>query len=812
MVKILGNRPTKEKSDIKDILSVIPLKEIVVFPYMVIPLLVGREKSLKALEEAMQEDHIIALVTQKSAEIEEPQPEDLYTTGTAAAVMQVLKLPDGTAKALVEGLARIRIKEYRQVEPYLRVSVEEMKDVEERRKEKTVELEAVSRHAMTQFEKCVRLGKPVSPEVLVAAFNIEEPGRLADFIAFHLNLKTEERQEVLEAVEPMERLQKVNTFLARELEILEIGSRIQSRVRDQVDKTQREYFLREQMKAIQRELGGLDGETAEIEELRKKIQEAKMPAEVEKKALKEVSRLEKMPSVAAEAPVIRTYLDWLVGLPWNEKTEEKLDIKEAAKVLDEDHYGLTEVKERVVEYLAVRKLAEKMKGPILCFVGPPGTGKTSIGKSIARSLGRKFIRISLGGIRDEAEIRGHRRTYVGALPGRIVQSIHHVGSKNPVFMLDEIDKVGADFRGDPSAALLEALDPEQNHAFSDHYLEVPFDLSDVTFITTANILDTIPPALRDRMEVIRFPGYTEDEKFHIAMEFLIPKQLKEHGLSRERLSFTDQALHKIIREYTREAGVRNLERDIGKICRKVAKEVVEGKTGMTEVTPETIHEYLGPVKFRYGMVEKEDETGVAIGIAWTEVGGDILSVEVTVMKGKGNLTITGQLGDVMRESAQAAVSYVRTRAKQMNIDESFYEKYDLHIHVPAGAIPKDGPSAGITMAIALVSALTKRPSRKDVGMTGEITLRGKVLPVGGIKEKVLAAHRAGLKTIILPQDNERELEEIPENVRKDLKFVFVNHMDEVLKVALVKEPKTVSEVEFPKSAKVPDAAHQANIP
>jgi len=803
---ILKNKRVDNRTDFRQDLPLIPLKEIVVFPYMVIPLLVGREKSIKALEDAMENDHTIALITQKSAEIQEPGPDDLYTVGTAASVMQVLKLPDGTAKALVEGLARIEIKEYLQTKPFIKVKVEEVREVGERRKEKALELEALTRNIMTQFEKCVRLGKPVPPEVLVAAFNIEEPGRLADFIAFHLNLKTEEKQKVLEAIEPYDRLQKVSAFLSRELEILEIGSRIQSRVRDQMDKTQREYFLREQLKAIQKELGGLDEESAEIEELKKKIKEAKMPPEVEKKALKEVGRLERMPSVAAEAPVIRTYLDWLIGLPWKTKTEEKLDIKEAARVLDEDHYGLTRVKERVVEYLAVRKLAEKMKGPILCFVGPPGTGKTSIGKSIARSLGRKFIRISLGGVRDEAEIRGHRRTYVGALPGRIIQSIHHAGSKNPVFMLDEIDKIGVDFRGDPSAALLEALDPEQNYAFSDHYLEVPFDLSDVMFITTANILDTIPPALKDRMEVIRFPGYTEDEKLHIAKDFLVPKQLKEHGLSPERLTISDEAIYKIIREYTREAGVRNLERNIASICRKVAKEVVEGKEVLTVVSSENIHEYLGPIKFRYGVAEEKDETGVAVGLAWTEVGGDILSVEATVMKGKGNLTITGQLGDVMRESAQAAVSYIRTRAKEMHIDESFYEKCDLHIHVPAGAIPKDGPSAGITMATALASALTKRPARKDVGMSGEITLRGKILPVCGIKEKVLAAHRAGLKIVLLPKENERELEEIPEHVRKDLQFVFAAHMDEVLKVALTDQTKIVPSIKLPESVEVPGAA------
>lgn len=772
---------------LREKLPLIPLKEMVVFPYMVIPLLVGREKSIKALEEAMGEDHIVVLVTQKQTEIQDPQPEDLYEYGTAASVVQVLKLPDGTAKALVEGLTRVRIVNYSQNEPFVQVRVEELTESKERRKEKNVEIEAFTRNLMNQFERCVRLGKPVPPEVLVAAFNIDSPGRLADFITFHLNLKSEERQSILEAADPSDRVQKVSAFLAKELEILEIGSRIQSRVRDQMDKTQREYFLREQLKAIQKELGGLNEGEAEVEELRAKISEAKMPSEVEQKALKELDRLEKMPSVAAEAPVIRTYLDWLIGLPWNVKTEEKPDIKGAGKVLNEDHYGLNQVKERVLEYLAVRQLSEKMRGPILCFVGPPGTGKTSIGKSIARALGRKFIRLSLGGIRDEAEVRGHRRTYVGALPGRIIQSIYQAKSKNPVFMLDEIDKVGADFRGDPSAALLEALDPEQNYAFSDHYLEVPFDLSDVMFIATANILDTIPPALRDRMEVIHFPGYTEEEKSKIAEQFLIPKQLKENGLSEQRLTIKQDALERIIREYTREAGVRNLERNVANICRKVAKAIVEGKEEIANVSDENIHEYLGAAKFHYGTAEEKDEAGVAMGLAWTEAGGDILSIEATVMKGKGNLSLTGQLGEVMRESAQAALSYIRTRAKAMEIDESFYENRDIHIHVPAGAIPKDGPSAGITMATALASALTHRPTRKDVGMTGEITLRGKVLPIGGAKEKILAAHRAGLKIILLPRDNEKDLEEIPENVKKDLQFIFVEHMDQVLEIALKKE-------------------------
>lgn len=771
---------SKEEFNIPEILPLIPLRDLTIFPNLVVPLFVGRERSIKALEDAMHSEHIVALVTQKDAETQDPTPEELYQVGSIATVMQELKLPDGTAKALVEGLARFKIEEFIQTEPFLKVKVK----VLEEKSEKSLEIEAMMRNLVSQFEQTTRLGKPVPQEVVLATMNIEEPGRLADFIAFHLNLKAEEKQQILEAVDPKKRLQLVSSFISKELEILEIGSRIQSRVKEQMSKTQREYFLREQMRAIQKELGVMDDQAAEIEELRTRIKEAKMPAEVEEKALKELSRLEKMPAAAAENAVIRTYLDWLIGVPWNKQTEEKLDIKEAQQILDEDHYGLEKVKERVLEFLAVHKLAEKMRGPILCFVGPPGTGKTSIGKSIARALNRKFIRISLGGIRDEAEIRGHRRTYVGALPGRIIQSLVHAGSKNPVFMLDEIDKVGADFRGDPTSALLEVLDPEQNYSFSDHYLEVPVDLSNVMFIATANLLDPIPPALKDRMEVIHFPGYTEEEKIHIAEQYLVPKQINAHGLKKEHLTIDVEALRKIIREYTREAGVRNLERRIAAVCRQVARRIVEGSTDKVAATDSNIHEFLGPPQFRYGLAEEKDEIGVATGLAWTEVGGDVMSVEASVLKGKGELLLTGRLGEVMKESAQAAVSYIRSRAKELGIDENFNKNLDIHIHVPAGAIPKDGPSAGITMAVALTSALTKKPVRRDVSMTGEITLRGRVLPVGGIKEKVLAAHRAGIKAVILPSENEKDLELVPENVRKELKFIFVDHMDQVLKAAI----------------------------
>ena len=766
-------------------LPLIPLRDLIIFPNLVVPLFVGRDKSIKALEAAMKEDHIVALATQKVAEVQTPEINDLFDIGCAATVMQELKLPDGTAKALVEGVARIKITDFLETDPFFRVAIEPVDETDQ----KNIELEALMRNLVGQFEKCARLGKPIPQEVLLATVNIDEPGRLADFIAFHLSLKTDEKQQILEAIEPKQRLERVSGFLNRELEILEIGSKIQSRVKEQMTKTQKEYFLKEQMRAIQKELGVVDEQAAEIEELREKIKEAKMPPEVEEKALKELSRLEKMPAAAAEVSVIRTYLDWLISLPWAKENVDKLDLKEAAQILDEEHYGLKKVKERVLEYLAVHKLASKMRGPILCFVGPPGTGKTSIGKSIARSLGRKFIRVSLGGVRDEAEIRGHRRTYVGALPGRVIQSINQVGTRNPVFMLDEIDKLGADFRGDPSSALLEVLDPEQNSAFSDHYLEVAFDLSNVIFITTANILDPIPPALRDRMEVIHFPGYTEDEKVKIAEQFLVPKQLEAHGLTKDNIDVTEDALKEIIRVHTREAGVRNLERKIAAICRQEARSVVEGKTELATVTAENLHDYLGPPQFRYGLAEEKDEVGVSTGLAWTEVGGDIIFVEATIMKGKGKLILTGHLGEIMQESAQAAVSYIRSRAKMLNIDENFYDIYDIHIHVPAGSIPKDGPSAGITMATALISVLTKRPVRKDVGMTGEITLRGHVLPIGGIKEKVLAAHRAGLRKVILPKDNEKDLDLIPEHARKELNLILVSHMDEVLGEALIGKAK-----------------------
>jgi ATP-dependent Lon protease len=773
---------SQEEMAIPEVLPLLPIRDKAYFPHMIFPLFVGRDKSVRALEEARGQDRYILLVAQKDVAIDDPQPEDLYEMGTVVEIMQVLNLPDATVRVMLEGAARVRIREYLQTEPFYRVRVEVLPEDDE----KSLETEALMRSVTAQFHQVVELGKQIPPEALITVMNIDEPGRLADTITPYLSLKIDAQQDLLETISPTERLEKLNILLKKETEILEIQKNIRNKVEKEMGDTQREFILREQLKAIQSELGERDERTSEIEEYRAKIEAAGMPEEVRDRSLKELDRLEKMPFAAPEGVVVRTYLDWLVALPWSKQTDEILDMEEAARVLDEDHYGLTKVKERILEFLAVRKLAGKMKGPILCFVGPPGVGKTSIGKSIARALGRKFVRISLGGVRDEAEIRGHRRTYIGALPGRILQGVKNAGYNNPVFMLDEIDKIGVDFRGDPSAALLEALDPEQNNAFSDHYLEVPFDLSDVMFITTANLLDPVPPALKDRMEVIPFPGYIEEEKLNIARDFLVVKQRKEHGLQDDQLVLEDDALRKIIREYTREAGVRNLEREIATICRKTAKEVASGRTEPTDVSADDVKSFLGPRRCHYGVAEETDETGAATGLVYTEIGGDIVSVEATLMRSReGRLTLTGQLGDVMKESAMAALSYVRSRAARLNIDSDFYQHTEIHVHVPAGAVPKDGPSAGITMGTALASALTRRPVRKEVAMTGEITLRGKVLQVGGVKEKVLAAHRAGIRTVILPRENERDLEEIPQNVREELSFQFVSHMDEVLELALL---------------------------
>jgi ATP-dependent Lon protease len=772
-------QPQQEQPSYPEILPVLPLKGTVVLPSMVVPLGVGRAKSLAALEAALSGDRVILLVAQKKDDQENPGPDDLYRMGTLCRILQVGKQADGTVQVVVEGTVRAVIVDFLQTDPFFQVRIQPRIDP----KEKSLEIEALMRGVTSQFERYARLSRSIPPEAFMLVMSTEEPGRLGDLVAQHLQLRVEERQRILEAA-PRERLEMLSGVLTKEINILELERKIQNRVRKQMEKSQREYFLKEQMKAIQHELGEKDERAAEVEDYRKKIDDAKLPEKVKEKALEELGRLEKMPPMVAEAVVVRTYLDWILALPWSVRTDDRLDIKAARTILDEDHYGLEKAKDRVVEYLAVRKLAPESKAPILCFVGPPGTGKTSLGKSIARALGRKFVRVSLGGVRDEAEIRGHRRTYVGALPGRIVQGMRTAGSKNPVFMLDEIDKLGIDFRGDPSAALLEALDPEQNNSFSDHYLELPFDLREVMFITTANILETVPPALRDRLEVIRFSGYIEEEKHHIATQFLIPKQVKENGLKPDQITFADEALRHIIREYTREAGVRNLEREIATICRKVAREVAEGDAASVKVTRNSLHKFLGPTKFRYGIAEKQDETGAATGLVYTEQGGDIITVEATLVPGEGKLLLTGQLGDVMKESAQAALSYIRARARRLGVDDTFTARYDVHVHVPAGAVPKDGPSAGITMATALASALTGRVVKADVAMTGEITLRGKVLSIGGVKEKVIAAHRAGIKTVIIPKENEKDLYEIPANVRKKLRFVFVEHMDEVLAEAM----------------------------
>ncbi|HHY06673.1 MAG TPA: endopeptidase La, partial [Clostridia bacterium] len=728
----------------KKTLPLLPLRGILVFPYMVVHLDVGREKSIKALEEAMLQEREIFLVTQTDMQIDHPGKEEIYQVGCVAELKQILKLPGGTVRVLVEGLQRGNIVEYLTDDPFYRVVITE----HEEKVEKTLEIEALTRNLIEQFEQYVKLNRKIAPETALAIVTIDEPNRLADLIASHLSLKTEDKQVLLEAIDIKERLEKLCVIMTKEIEILELGRKINLRVRRQMEKTQKEYYLREQMKAIQKELGERDEQGAEGEEYRQKIKAAQLPFEAEKKALKEVERLEKMPLMSAESAVIRNYLDWLLAIPWHKTTEDRMDIKQAEAILDEDHYGLKKPKERILEYLAVRKLTQKIKGPIICFVGPPGVGKTSLAKSVARSLGRKFVRMSLGGVRDEAEIRGHRRTYVGAMPGRIIQGLKSAGTKNPVFLLDEVDKMSTDFRGDPSAALLEVLDPEQNNAFSDHYIETPVDLSQVLFITTANVAYNIPRPLLDRMEVISLSGYTEEEKFQIAKQFLLPRQIKENGLQKEQIMLSKNTLLYLIRYYTREAGVRNLERELASICRKVAKIIAEGSQSKVRITVRNLEKYLGIPRYRYGVSRKENLVGVVTGLAWTEIGGDVLSVEVALLPGKGKLILTGKLGEVMKESAQTGYTYIRSRAQELGIAEKMQEKYDVHIHVPEGAIPKDGPSAGITMATALASALTNRKVKSNVAMTGEITLRGRVLPVGGIKEKVLAAHRAGSKVIV----------------------------------------------------------------
>lgn len=782
----------EKEIEIPDTLPVLPIRDIVVFPYMILPLFVGREMSIRSIDHALNSNRMIMLLTQKDLNIENPGPDDLFSVGTVGIIMRMLKLPDGRVKILVQGLTKAKVLSFTQTEPMFMATIERLPD--QKIEEISIEIEALIRTVKEQLDKAVSLGKAILPDIMVVVENLSDPGRLADLVASNLGLKTEQAQEILEIEDPVKRLKKVSEILSREVELLLVQQKIQTEARGEIDKTQREYFLREQLKAIQKELGEIDERAEEIKEFRKKIEEAKMPEKVMKEAEKQLRRLEKMHPDSAEAATVRTYLEWMVELPWSKSTKDNLDIKSAEKVLNKDHYDLEKVKERILEYLSVRKLKEKMKGPILCFIGPPGVGKTSLGKSIARALGREFVRMSLGGVRDEAEIRGHRRTYVGALPGRIIQGIRQAGTNNPVFMLDEIDKIGMDFRGDPSSALLEVLDPEQNNAFVDHYLGVPFDLSNVMFITTGNLADTIPGPLRDRMEVIYLSGYTTEEKLGIAKNYLLPKQLEEHGLTKRNLRVTDAALQLLITQYTREAGVRNLEREIANLCRKVAKRIAEGAPKKFLITTKNLHRYLGVPKYLPEEEMEKDEIGVATGLAWTETGGDIIYVEATTMKGKGALTLTGQLGDVMKESAQAALSYIRSRAKKLGIKEDIFSRTDIHIHVPAGAIPKDGPSAGITMATAIASALTGIPVNKNVAMTGEVTLRGRVLPIGGLKEKSLAAKRMGIKKVIIPKRNKKDLEDIPKYVKKDIEFVFVDTMDDVLKVALKKRSGVSSKI------------------
>ncbi|MFB3853511.1 MAG: endopeptidase La [Vicinamibacterales bacterium] len=773
--------------DVYETLPIVPLRDVVVFPHMMMPFVIGRPASTRALEHALGKDKRIFLAAQHDASIDDPAPQDIYTMGCVANIVQSLKLPDGNVKVLVEGVDRARAVEWKEDKGFYRVVVKIIPKI----RETSGDLEGAMGRVVSLFEQYVKLSNNLHYDAMIAAVRVDDPARLADTIAAHLVVSVDEKQNLLEIISPLERLGRIAGILENEVDKLQVDRRIQSRVKKQMEKAQKEYYLNEKMKAIQKELGRKDEKGNEVDELKKKIEQARMPKDVEEKALQELKRLEAMPPMSAEATVSRNYLDWLIAVPWHKKSRESRDLKRAEEILHEDHYGLEKIKERILEFLAVRALVKKPKATILTFSGPPGVGKTSLAKSIARAMNRQFVRLSLGGVRDEAEIRGHRRTYIGAFPGQIIQMMKKAGTLNPVFLLDEVDKMSMDFRGDPSAALLEVLDPEQNHTFLDHYLDVEFDLSNVMFICTANVLHTVPQALRDRMEVLNLPGYTEQEKLEIAKRFLVPKSLTGTGLTTSNVSFTDEAIVTIIQRYTREAGVRNLEREIASICRKVARKVVvEGKAYSEIVTPERVTEHLGVPRFRPTLAEEKNEVGIATGLAWTEVGGEILVTEATLMPGKGHLTLTGKLGDVMQESAQAAMSYVRSKAEEFGIPKEFNRKNDVHIHVPEGAIPKDGPSAGITMATALVSTLTRVPTRKDVAMTGEITLRGKVLPIGGVKEKVLAAHRAGVKNIVLPKENEKDLADIPKNVLDVLNVYLVETMDEVLKIALA-EPLPV---------------------
>jgi ATP-dependent Lon protease len=775
-----------DKKDSRDTsnetIPLLPLRELIVFPHEVYPIFVGRQKSIKALEAAEAGKKPILLAAQKDAKVSEPGPDDIYAVGTLGVVVQLLRLPDGTVKALLEGKKRARITRYLGQDEFFQVEAEEIEEVCDR----TTEVEALMRSVNTTFDNYVRLNKKIPPEMVTSIAAVDDPAYLADKLVGHLGIKLEDKQALLECANAAERLERILGYMRSELEILEVEKRIRSRVKKQMEKTQKEYYLNEQMRAIQKELGEKDEFKNEIQELEEKLHQKKMPAEAREKCEREIKKLKMMSPMSAEATVVRNYLDWFLALPWFEYTEDKLDIQEAERILEEDHYGLEKVKQRILEYLAVQTLVGQLKGPILCLVGPPGVGKTSLGKSVARATGRKFVRVSLGGVRDEAEVRGHRRTYIGALPGKVIQSMRKAGSGNPVMLFDEVDKMSTDFRGDPSSALLEVLDPEQNCTFNDHYLDCDYDLSKVMFITTANTLERIPRPLQDRMEIIRLPGYTEVEKLQIAKKYLIKKQREANGLKEDNIEFSDKAVLGIIRHYTREAGVRNLEREIASTCRKVAVEVVKtDRNSHVRISSSSLSKFLGPPKFRYGMAETEPQIGVATGLAWTELGGELLGVEVTIVPGRGKLTITGQLGEVMQESAQAALSYIRSRSAQLGLSSNFYQKIDIHIHIPEGAIPKDGPSAGITLATALASSLCRVAVKNDLAMTGEITLRGRVLPIGGLKEKVLAAHRGGIKTVLMPKENEKDINEIPQQVLKNITLIRVEHMDDVLRNALV---------------------------
>ncbi len=774
----------------------LPLREVVVFPHMVVPLFVGREKSVRALEYAMQRDRVLLLSAQTDAKADEPTADEINKIGTLGAIVQLVRLPDGTVKVLVEGKRRVRILDFESGEDFLLAKVEDVDQSEEL----TIETEALMRSVNSTFESYVKLNKKVPPEMVASVAAITDAARLSDTVAAHLNLDVEEKQRILEIASPRERLEEIYTLMQGELDVLQVETRIRSRVKKQMERSQKEYYLNEQMRAIQKELGDRDEFKNEVDELDEKLKAKDLPEQAHERCEKEIKKLKMMSPMSAEATVVRNYIDWILSLPWNETKDEKTDVSEAAVILDEDHYGLEKPKERILEYLAVRVLAGEMKGPIICFVGPPGVGKTSLGRSIARATGRDFVRISLGGVRDEAEIRGHRRTYIGALPGKIVHGLKKAGTGNPVFLLDEVDKMSTDFRGDPSSALLEVLDPEQNKTFEDHYLDLETDLSKVLFITTANTLGRIPPALQDRMEIIHLPGYIEEEKLQIARKFLVPKQVKEHGLVEGQLEFSDQGILEIIRYFTKEAGVRSLEREIASICRKIAREVVADSEFKAKIGPKQVRKHLGNVKYRFGTKEDSDQVGIATGLAFTELGGgDLLTIEALVTSGKGRVQISGRLGDVMQESAQAAISYVRRRAKQLGLARDFYQKVDIHVHVPEGAVPKDGPSAGITMAVAVTSALTGMAVRSDIAMTGEITLRGRILPIGGLKEKLIAALRGGVEHVLIPKENERDLKEISAKVKRRLNLILVENMDQVLEHALVAEDRVLFHeiVEYP---------------